>query len=649
MERLEERPHVHIIFDQLTSYVCVELPRANLDFTFKPGQSNIHCKQYSNMVVDYDQQIGTLIGLKNKLVLVHFSNPKNRTVLIPEGPVTLEREKGLLRVQIKLDTISGVHKYEVDSTLGRLIDNGSLQAILYKCYMHAITSHCLPDPLTAHTGTEAALSILRSAKVSSFRSLTEQHIKLLQSIASLTPVRRFYPPRQTVVQQVHWRQTLPYMSQHGDFYLAVRNIFKEVRRHSLFYKDCCIKTEQLVVQKEDFMNRDLLQRDLFLTSSFRVDGFGAEHHTNDKDKVYKGRPELAPERARRSSIASKLIIRDSTTLHACIDVEAFRNAILQDHSCEEFEWTGNALQSYEMKFSANLLDGPASMFPHQWLDIYTSLTLHRNRYNRFDVMIWLATLGFASSADVDIIQALAFLYRNPMTMGTITIPTPTSYRLMNAKPSQELISKEVEKGRKTLRECPESRWEPNPGETNSQFSKRWNGSCTRRQQKVIKNFASDLLEQQKKTVHPTLPTTPDANDYLKTKEIMDHMCELFRSWNENALFCQHVDDVTAILGRQEVVEVHTARIFSTVSTSPSKPPVSSRGYKVMDIFCLENRSVPQMPLTPKCPDVSSYQTTTRKDRTTEHRFENFASLLMRKLKLTGKNHMCRIYDSALSR
>jgi hypothetical protein len=58
--------------------------------------------------------------------------------------------------------------------IGRLMDNGSLHSKLFLAYLHALTSFCLPDPLLQRTGTELALSILRSAAVRSFDRLTRR-------------------------------------------------------------------------------------------------------------------------------------------------------------------------------------------------------------------------------------------------------------------------------------------------------------------------------------------------------------------------------------------------------------------------------------------------------------------------------------------
>jgi hypothetical protein len=55
------------------------------------------------------------------------------------------------------------HLYSIDSQLGRLIDNSSIQSRLFRLYLHATIVHCLIDKLTMRTGTVEALDVVTSA------------------------------------------------------------------------------------------------------------------------------------------------------------------------------------------------------------------------------------------------------------------------------------------------------------------------------------------------------------------------------------------------------------------------------------------------------------------------------------------------------
>jgi hypothetical protein len=118
----------------------------------------------------------SLVGLRNKLMLKHDENSGNRLVVLPEGSVSYEKSSDHVRVIIDKDSTAKAHAYYVDDPIGRLVDNGSLQSKLLLCYLHALTSFCLPDPLIQRTGTEQALSILKSAAVRSFDRCSRRRV-----------------------------------------------------------------------------------------------------------------------------------------------------------------------------------------------------------------------------------------------------------------------------------------------------------------------------------------------------------------------------------------------------------------------------------------------------------------------------------------
>ncbi|KAG9127629.1 hypothetical protein FRC07_011512 [Ceratobasidium sp. 392] len=140
--------------------IVVELPRMKLRF-FVNKHQRLESENFRNLVVDDSQCTGTMFGLRNQLVLcakdpAARSLPVSRTVLIPYGTVSFSTHAG--HVDVTIDPGSDQHvifyRYKVDDNLGLLTSSTSLTSRLYKIYLHALTSHCLPDPLTGRTGTE---------------------------------------------------------------------------------------------------------------------------------------------------------------------------------------------------------------------------------------------------------------------------------------------------------------------------------------------------------------------------------------------------------------------------------------------------------------------------------------------------------------
>ncbi|KAH1912332.1 hypothetical protein KXW47_008089, partial [Aspergillus fumigatus] len=229
LQSIEKPSKLYCTFDSTTSSLGIELPRLRLRFELKPRSSAIQSREYQGMLIDPDQSLDTLVGLRNRLILRHESGG-DRVVLIPEGQVSWYKDNGHIAVEIGWQAATTLHPYPVDNLLGRLTDNGSLHSRSMLCYLHALTSSCLPDPLTQRTGTEQALTILRSASMRSFDRLHPEASIILAKIAELTPERHYYPSNERVMQTVRWDKHLGFLAQHDSFYKEVKGIFEHDNR-----------------------------------------------------------------------------------------------------------------------------------------------------------------------------------------------------------------------------------------------------------------------------------------------------------------------------------------------------------------------------------------------------------------------------------
>ncbi len=212
----------------------VSLPRFRLSF-YVNADWELECRSIPGYVIDKSQSCGTMFGLTNKLILRPGPTSSEdsllpRRVIIPEGEVSFRKYGDFMCVSINTDEEQHVrwHEYTIDTDLRCLTSNTSLGSKLYLCYLHALTSHCLPDPLLGHTGTEEALSILQSASCRSFQRLNIHEAKLLELIGNLTPEREYYPRHLQSMATVKWND-LPTLSQHHDFFRIVCLLFGHAR------------------------------------------------------------------------------------------------------------------------------------------------------------------------------------------------------------------------------------------------------------------------------------------------------------------------------------------------------------------------------------------------------------------------------------
>ena len=223
-------------------YLQVHLPRYKLTFVVG-DQGNLECKELPAMVISLTQSIGTLFGLKNKLILDPKDGITTRKVIIPDGDVKVSRDlhRSLSHPEVTIvpcqDLGLQIKKfiYDVDEFIGRLVGDGTLTSWYFQTYLHILTSSYLPDPLTHRTGVEQALTMLESSNSFAFMELTPEQMKYLKFIVAVTPVRRYYPSHLTSMEQVHWDPVLSPLSQSDCFVPLVQAILDHGHNQALFY------------------------------------------------------------------------------------------------------------------------------------------------------------------------------------------------------------------------------------------------------------------------------------------------------------------------------------------------------------------------------------------------------------------------------
>jgi len=232
-----ESPKNIMVTRDSTQTLGVSLPRFRLSF-FVNANWELECRTMPGYIVDNTQTCGTMFGLKSKLILRSGSGGSllPRRVIIPHGDISFKENGDFHSVSINNDNTKLVrwHEYTIDTDLGCLTSTAGLSSKLYQCYLHALTSHCLPDPLLGYTGTEEALHMLQGASCRSFQRLDIKEAKLLKLIGDLTPDRDYYPTHLPSMATVRWND-LPTLSQHHDFFRVSCSIFDHARALEALY------------------------------------------------------------------------------------------------------------------------------------------------------------------------------------------------------------------------------------------------------------------------------------------------------------------------------------------------------------------------------------------------------------------------------
>lgn len=421
---LVDATDLELIHRPSLSMLEIELPRLKLAFQLQEGEALIKSRHFRGMIVDPDQAIGSLIGLKNKLVLKGKSKDVLRKVVLLEGPVTYTSTQLHTRVSISRDRAVLAHVFDVDTRLERLIDNGSLESKLLICYLHALTTFCLPDPLTKLTGTERALKILDFAAVRSFSMLRQKNIDLLKTIARLTPSRNYYPEHLKVMQSVSWSAKLGFLAQQNGFLRAVTSLTQSAAARGFLYRE-----EYIEMPKLDFAKQELVKRDEIRSATLRVAQYGAENHTTSWDREYSSRDlgQDSYEAHHAFSMAEYVVnnrdqlphkMPSDTTQHMWDYLVAASGSQVLGSQHRLSLGGDEDTPEYDVRW---LLDTHAKVLGRNFVLYHNALSRRTQAIYKYDVAMWLSTLAFAKSADLVAIQLLASMF-NRREMESVNPP-----------------------------------------------------------------------------------------------------------------------------------------------------------------------------------------------------------------------------------
>lgn len=237
LERIELSENIHV---WLVDGRMVEagLTKRNLKFVLKEGL--LSSEEFPGMTVDHDQNIGTLAGLVNKLVLtnqVKGLSPSQK-VIVPHSTISISPGQ---HQSVALDL--GQYKspkffvYNIDRRMRFLKAGRSQAAWIYLAALHGATSSPLVDFFTGMTGTEMAFLILQQPRIWSCQPYGEDCLEILKQIAAFSPVRQFYPKHLQTQQKVKWPPGLSPLCSHEGYSLLVDKLLEESLQLEGFFVD----------------------------------------------------------------------------------------------------------------------------------------------------------------------------------------------------------------------------------------------------------------------------------------------------------------------------------------------------------------------------------------------------------------------------
>ncbi|KAH8744369.1 hypothetical protein F5883DRAFT_722279 [Diaporthe sp. PMI_573] len=546
---IESAPRLHLVFERGTQRLQIDLPRIGINFFLYQGDSTIKSKQYGGMCIDEDQHLGSLIGFRNKLVLCRGTSDSkvlsSRKVLLPQGTISYRRTERHVEVSIATASSGSHYVYVVDDLLGRLVDSGTLQSKLLLAYLHALTSHCLPDLLTGRTGTEEALRILRSAAVLSFPRLDERCREFLGDIAALSPVRHYYPEHLSCMERTEW-SALPPLSQHEDFYRVAQKIMAHAADCELFWDGPTPKSP--IKESQDA----LVRRAVIRNSTFRVSEFGAEEDSTGQDREYLGRADLdGLQMAYRCTV-----FLDSRGQALMTPPVSDLKRILLNVIGSELEGpsavTGRPV--LELRFDVEWLTEPADAIRGLWCRLDEALSLTRLSGDKYRLMFFFAGMVFAQDCEWEVVQLLlAKALVRPIN--SVQIPNEPQFNLEYGwEPCRNRLATIVEEAGQPYEQSSESSSSRRPGESHDEADRRRLNEWHVARRRCIEGFVQDLQKQ-----HPCksvlVPHDMRYQRYIEIWTISDNVRQLFLETYRNHRLDKYIDELLHEMSRVQIVPI----------------------------------------------------------------------------------------------
>ncbi|KAI1761144.1 hypothetical protein GGR53DRAFT_506736 [Hypoxylon sp. FL1150] len=380
-----EQPEKVTVF-QPKGKLSVEL--RHLELSFVVNKNNLlECRQL-NMEIDPNQDAGTWYGLLSKIVL-RDTLSKERSIIVPLGQANYIRHG--MHVDVRVSGANEYGKYGIDIVLDRLTCPLEPRLLYAKAHYHALTSFCLPDPLTGRTGTEEAFSILHSGASQPWAPLGGSAHEILNALGTLPPRREYYPKGMKRFQSVTWSKHLTATIQHDGFTSIIQDIVTRSNNANEFFNGT---TKSLAFNELSHLcrrgevHRRLYERPMPDISSLIEAGTAVT--------VYNPRDRNVSSRAARVYEVVRLIATGCRSLHLQTTFKSFLESI---QVIGGFGSGSISLDSQEP-----LINQTEDSICENWGDL---IQLCRHADHTEPLFFRLGLLAFCPDSNMDVIRSLA--------------------------------------------------------------------------------------------------------------------------------------------------------------------------------------------------------------------------------------------------
>ena len=534
--RLEEKAFILVTVDRISNALTVELPRIKLSF-FLNGKKRLESNNWPGMIIDTCQSTGTMFGLYNQLVLCMERSelPEPRRVIIPQGEPRFVRDGHHVNIIIDTNMQPSVkyHEYTIDIELCRLTCN-NLASDLFKIYLHAVSSHCLPDPLTGRTGTLEALHELGSARCKSFQKLTAMDMEILRKIRFLTPELTFYPAHLEVMQKVVCQPVLPPLVQHHEFSMIGDAIVQHAKRLQLFAG--ASQSDSLAVQFDStspsashLLSRYAQRNGMF----YPENSVGSLESVKADDVVYTSRDVQSRGPDIRS--ISSTVHRWPTRLNTCPQ-------LLEQFHQWGFKYGSSDRPPVGLSYSRDWLNLNLSA---EWLSLYGLCRKSFRDRDRFSLGFSLSAMAYTGSERSSLVPTILAFATVPQFQ-TLSPPPPMYYDLTSGfAPQEKRLFQIVHASAIEFQQSSYAHLPAVNGEDQAALQYRRYSSFSERCDSLAANVVGQLICQW--PCQEALWPGTGQDEFFDVPGLMKNTVPWFKTWYWNLQFRDHMQEVQKVL------------------------------------------------------------------------------------------------------
>ncbi|KAJ4208350.1 hypothetical protein NW767_001454 [Fusarium falciforme] len=639
---LEASLDLHMLYDVQANLLDVHAPRLQLDFVLRSGESSISSRQFRGMQIDTDQSLGTLVGFNSKLILRSNHSPPSRLMILPEGEVRFEKSvaNGFdehVDAFVVHGTAQRVQAYRIDNLLGRLVANNKVDSKLFLAYIHALTSFCLPDPFLGRTGTEQALDILTSASVRAPSQLTKIAHERLGLIADISPARSFYGERS--MQVVDWYPELSCLTQDDRFYTVVHEILKRTKDVEFLFPKGDFEPIEPNHAEMELVNRAILQ-----SSRHKVSGFGAETYSTQYDVEYQARDKGQESRpaTRAGEMAFRIYHNETARFQPVAHhLEAHLYSLLETEQIGLF--TQEPPKS-KLNYDSRWLENPKTFLSSDWCGIHYAFQNNNALLNKFELMVWIATMSFATDYDAQIVQSFLMLATSP-TLSAVSLPDDATYDLSKGhKPVTTELSRIATDAAISFKQSPDANLPQKQRESLKATVKRRQRSFADAKSRAVDHFRRHV-GQQWPCETPTAPKGDEVETYINVPHAMDAVMDKWRPWYRNLMFKVYLMNFVSGLGDLPLKEVRPVP-----GPVPLRfiPKISTQGFVSIDELFSQGSIEAQIPVPIQDPTLNGLLRSTTTSAETSQKLTKVLDSLDNKTTLVYEHHYVRELRQSLA-